>query len=73
LGIISSENSSNLGGIDAQGILPNATPLQVKEEVSQVRKILGPNIIISSSHEAILPVVPPENGLALAGEAHQPS
>lgn len=64
---------SFLGGVDAQGILPHGTPKEVREAVFRVREILGPNIIISPSHEAILPDVPPENVAALAEAAHQPS
>ena len=62
-----------LGGIDAQGILPHGTSQDVRDEVVRVRKILGPHVIISPSHEAILPDVPPENVAALAAAAHQPA
>ena len=58
-----------LGGIDAQGILPHGTPQEVKAEVHRVCKVLGPHVIISPSHEAILPDVPPENVAALAEAA----
>ena len=57
---------SFLGGIDTQVLLVNGTPEQVKEDVRRVKKLLGPNLIISPSHEAILPNVPPENILAMA-------
>jgi uroporphyrinogen decarboxylase len=60
-----------LGGIDAQGILPHGTPQDVKEEVFRIREILGPHLIVSPSHEAILPDVPPENVAALAEAANQ--
>ncbi|MBN1286873.1 MAG: hypothetical protein JXB47_15850 [Anaerolineae bacterium] len=59
-----------LGGIDAQGILPHGTPQTVTEEVHRVRRLLGPHVIISPSHEAILPDVPPQNVRALAAAAH---
>lgn len=55
-----------VGGIDAQTFFVNATPYQIKEEVKRVRDILGPNIVISPSHEEILPNVPAENILAMA-------
>ena len=55
-----------LGGIDTQEILIHATPQQVKDEVRRVRDLLGPCLIISPSHEAILPDVPPQNVEALA-------
>jgi uroporphyrinogen decarboxylase len=65
------EKITFLGGIDAQGILPHGSPQDVREEVFRVREILGPHLIISPSHEAILPDVPPENVAALAEAAHQ--
>ncbi|MBN2047082.1 MAG: hypothetical protein JW750_04485 [Anaerolineaceae bacterium] len=61
-----------LGGIDAQGILPHGSPEEVKAEVRRVRGLLSPNVIISPSHEAILPDVPPENVAALAEAALEP-
>ena len=60
-----------LGGIDAQSFIVKATPSQIKDEVRRVRDILGPNIVISPSHEEILPIIPPENILALAEAAHE--
>jgi uroporphyrinogen decarboxylase len=58
-----------LGGIDAQGILPHGSLGDIRAEVQRVREILGPHLIISPSHEAILPDVPPENVWALAEAA----
>ncbi len=55
-----------LGGIDTQQLLANGTPDMIRREVQRVRELLGPNLIISPSHEAILPDVPPENIEALA-------
>ncbi|MDR1463697.1 MAG: hypothetical protein LBJ11_00140 [Oscillospiraceae bacterium] len=55
-----------IGGVDAQGILTTGTPRQVHEEAERVWDILGPNLILSPSHEEVLPNVPPENTLALA-------
>ena len=60
---------SFLGGIDTQHILVNASPDEVKEEVRRVRRILGPDLIISPSHEALLPNVQPENVKAMAEAA----
>jgi uroporphyrinogen decarboxylase len=60
-----------LGGIDAQTFFVNATPAQIKDEVRRVRSILGPNIVISPSHEEILPNVPAENILAMAEAARE--
>lgn len=58
-----------LGGIDTQDLLIRATPKQVKAQVRKVKKLLGPNLIVSPSHEAILPDVPPENIRAMAEAA----
>lgn len=55
-----------LGGIDAQQLLTNGTPQMVRQEVRRIRELLGPHLIISPSHEAILPDVPPKNIEALA-------
>jgi uroporphyrinogen decarboxylase len=61
-----------MGGIDTQDLLVNATPEQVKTEVRRVKKALGPCLIVSPSHEALLPDVPPENTEAMAQAALEP-
>jgi uroporphyrinogen decarboxylase len=58
-----------LGGIDTQDLLVHGTPRQVTEEVRRVRDTLGPCVIISPSHECILPNVPPQNIAAMAEAA----
>ncbi|MBQ3141768.1 MAG: hypothetical protein IJC25_07390 [Clostridia bacterium] len=58
-----------VGGIDAQSFIVNATPQQIKDEVNRVRDILGPNMIVSPSHEEILPNVPPANIKAMSEAA----
>jgi uroporphyrinogen decarboxylase len=60
-----------LGGVDTQDLLIKATPDQVKAEVDRLKKILGPYLIVSPSHEALLPDVPPENVRAMAEAATQ--
>jgi uroporphyrinogen decarboxylase len=60
-----------LGGIDMQKLLTHGTPEAVRSEVRRVKRILGPNLIVSPSHEAILPNVPPENVEALAQAARE--
>jgi len=55
-----------IGGVDTQHLLVHGTPAEVREEVFRIRKLLGPRLIISPSHEAILPNVPPENIEAMA-------
>ncbi len=58
-----------MGGIDTQDLLVKGNPDDVKKEVRRIKKILGPDLIISPSHEAILPNVPPRNIAAMADEA----
>ncbi len=59
-----------VGGIDAQTFFVNATPQEMAQEVKRVKKILGPSIIVSPSHEEILPNVPADNILAMAKAGH---
>jgi uroporphyrinogen decarboxylase len=58
-----------MGGIDAQELMTQGTPDQIRADVHLVKRLLGPNLIVSPSHEAILPNVPPENVEALAQAA----
>jgi len=60
---------SFMGGIDTQDLLVSATPEEVKADVRRVKEILGPRLIVSPSHEAVLPNVPPANIQALAEAA----
>lgn len=60
-----------LGGIDTQQLLVHASPEEVKADVRRVKALLGPNLIVSPSHEAILPNVPPENIVAMAEAASE--
>jgi len=55
-----------MGGIDSQGLLTTGTPEQIRADVKRVRSLLGPNVIISPSHESVLPNMPPENIEAMA-------
>ncbi len=54
------------GGLDIQHVLPFGTPEQVREEVVQVMRALGPGggFILAPTHY-LLPDVPPENILGL--------
>jgi len=61
-----------VGGIDAQTFFVNATPEQIAEDVARVRSLLGPGLVVSPSHEEILPNVPAENVLAMARAARMP-
>jgi len=60
-----------LGGVDTQRLLIEATPARVKDEVRRLRGLFGPCWIVSPSHEALLPNVPPENVAAMAEAAHE--
>lgn len=60
-----------LGGIDTQELLVHGTPDDIRVEVRRIKHVLGPHIIISPSHEALLPNVPPENVEAMADEARK--
>ncbi len=57
------------GGVDTQDLLVNGSTENVKRKVRQLREIFPTGLIISPSHEAILPDVPPENIRALFEEA----
>jgi len=58
-----------MGGIDTQELLVRGTPDQVRRDVRRVRALLDPALIVSPSHEALLPNVPPENVAAMAEAA----
>lgn len=58
-----------LGGLDTQRVLNLGSPEEVKAEVRRIRSLLGPHLIVSPSHEAILPDVPPRNVAAMAEAA----
>lgn len=53
------------GGVDAQQLMVNGTPEQVKEKIAQLKHIFPTGLIISPSHEAILPDTNPANIEAL--------
>lgn len=55
-----------LGGVDTQHLLVHGTPQDIRDEVRRLQDILGPCLIVSPSHEAILPNVPPANIAAMA-------
>jgi uroporphyrinogen decarboxylase len=60
-----------VGGVDTQALLVHATPEEVKEEVGRLRGLLGPNWVVSPSHEALLPNVPLANVIAMAQAARE--
>ncbi|MCP4401173.1 MAG: hypothetical protein GY801_28235, partial [bacterium] len=52
---------SFMGGIDTQDLLVNGSPDEIEADVRRVKAALDPRLIVSPSHEAVLPNVPPEN------------
>jgi uroporphyrinogen decarboxylase len=46
-------------------------PEQVREKVRELKQLFPTGLIISPSHEAILPDIPPANVEALFDEAHK--
>jgi uroporphyrinogen decarboxylase len=53
------------GGVDAQFLLVNGTPDEVASEVGRLRALFPTGLVISPSHEAILPDIAPANIAAL--------
>lgn len=60
-----------MGGVDTQRLLNHASPREVKAEVRRLKETLGPHYIVSPSHEAILPDVPPRNVAAMAEAVYE--
>ena len=55
-----------MGAVDTQDLLVNSSPDKIKAEVLRLMEILGPQFIVSPSHEKILPNIPPENIKAMS-------
>jgi len=53
------------GGVDAQYLLVKGQPADVTAKVEELRRIFPTGLILSPSHEAILPDIPPANIEAL--------
>ena len=53
------------GGVDAQNLLVHGTPEAVRQRVRELRTLFPTGLVISPSHEAILPDIPPANIQAL--------
>lgn len=58
------------GGVDAQELLVNGTPDEVAATVKRLREVFPTGLVISPSHEAILPDIPPANIAALFSAMH---
>lgn len=63
------DRASFCGGVDTQDLLVNGSVQDVKDKVAELRRIFPTGLIVSPSHEAIMPDVPPENIRALFEEA----
>lgn len=59
------------GGVDTQDLLVNGSPDDVRAKVRELRGLFPTGLILSPSHEAIMPDVPPENIRALFSEAQK--
>lgn len=59
------------GGVDAQYLMVNGTPQEVKAKVRQLRELFPTGLVISPSHETILPDTKPENVKALFEAVHE--
>jgi uroporphyrinogen decarboxylase len=65
-------SASFCGGVDAQHLLVNGTPAQVASRVRELKALFPTGLVISPSHEAILPDIPPANLEALFRAVHEP-
>lgn len=57
------------GGVDTQDLLVNGSAEDVQAKVKELRTLFPTGLILSPSHEAILPDIPPANIKALFDEA----
>ena len=55
-----------MGGIDTQRLLPYGSAEDIRNETNRVIDLLTPGLIVSPSHEALMPIVPFENVIAMA-------
>ncbi|MBN2449192.1 MAG: methyltransferase [Lentisphaeria bacterium] len=60
------------GGVDMQELLVRGTPAAVTRKVRELRTLFPTGLILSPSHEAILPDIPPENVRAFADACRLP-
>jgi uroporphyrinogen decarboxylase len=61
------ESVSFCGGVDAQYLMVKGHPADVSKKVEELRTLFPTGLILSPSHEAILPDTKPENVAALFG------
>jgi uroporphyrinogen decarboxylase len=58
-----------LGGVDTQDLMVHGSPEDIRADVRRIKALLGPRLIVSPSHEALLPNVPAPNLEAMAEAA----
>ena len=63
--------TSFCGGIDAQDLLVHGTPDDLRAKVRQLCELFPTGLVLSPSHEAVLPDVPPENIGAIFEALHE--
>lgn len=63
--------ASFVGGVDAQHLLVRGSPEEIRAKVVELRALFPTGLVISPSHEAILPDVPPANIEALFAATRQ--
>ncbi len=59
------------GGVDAQNLLVNGKREEVKEKVLELKELFPTGLILSPSHEAVLPDIPPPNIRAMFNAINQ--
>ena len=59
------------GGVDVQRLMSAGTPADVRDEVVRLRRLFPAGLILSPSHEALLPDVPPANVAAFFDACRQ--
>jgi len=63
--------ASFCGGVDTQELLVHGSPEEVGAKVRELRELFPTGLILSPSHEAVMPDVPPANIKALFDEAQK--
>lgn len=62
---------SFMGGVDTQDLLTNGSPEDVVKFTANLKHLLAPNLIVSPSHETLMPNVSLQNVTAMAKTAKQ--
>ena len=58
------------GAVDVQNLMVNGTPDEVKTHVGELIELFPTGLVVSLSHEALLPDVPPANVEAMFEAVH---